>query len=631
MRRVANFLRTVLWGHGQTHGPKPALPGQTVSDVLRAHLAERSNAPAVWVAPHEYRCFGDVFEIVGQIAQALRSQVQTAHPRIALVTPRGSAGLFGLLGAIEVGTCCPLDANLRGPEFANALAALTPDVLLVPESDAAALAAARAAGIASVGFRLDASQSDCTVRTWPGREASEARRRRVPLLLGGVEAPAILMRTSGTTADPKLVGLSHANVLAATVAMASVFQLAPDDICLTPMPMHHVHGLIAGALSALAAGSSIHCCESFSPQAFDAALRGFSPTWMTAAPALHLAMCDYYENQGARPAVTTLRRFRSSSAPLAPPAVRTLEDLFGAPLLETYGLTETASTICSNLLPPGQRKLGSVGIPINAELFILDDAEQQAPTGVDGEILLRGAGVIREYLGVQPDGAFWEGWLRTGDIGHVDDDGYLYVVGRKKEVIKRGGHSVFPLEIDNVLTTHPAVAEAITFSIAHDTLGEDVMAAVVGKPDASIDPGGLREHLSASLSSYKIPTRVLVVDRIPRNAIGKALRREMPKQLASQLAPESRSPSKPMEQVLLAIWRKVLRRDDVGVTDNVFQFGADPLRAEMASGLIDAASSVRMSTKALYCMPTVREQAAYCVAQREQPCASTALLAVRPR
>jgi len=616
---VANFLRTVAWGHGQTHGPKPASPGQTVSDVLRAHLAERSNASAVWVAPQKYRSFGEVFEIVGQIAEALRSQVETAHPRIAFATPRGSAGLFGFLGAIEVGTCCPLDANLTGPEFANALAALTPDVLLAPESDAAALAAARATGIPSVGFRLDASQSDCTVSTWPGREASERRTARVPLLLGGVEAPAILMRTSGTTADPKLVGLSHANVIAATVAMASVFDLVPDDICLTPMPLHHVHGLIAGALSALAAGSSIHCCESFSPQAFDAALRGFSPTWMTAAPALHLAMCDYYENKGARSAITTLRRFRSSSAPLAPSAVRTLEELYGAPLLETYGLTETASTICSNLLPPGQRKLGSVGVPINAELLILDDAEQQAPPGVDGEILLRGAGVIREYLGVQPDGAFWEGWLRTGDIGHVDHDGYLYVVGRKKEVIKRGGHSVFPLEIDNALSAHPSVAEAITFSIPHDTLGEDVIAAVVRKPDASIDPGGLPEHLSASLSSYKIPTRVLVVDRIPRNAIGKALRREMPKQLASQLAPESRGPSTPMEQVLLAIWHKVLRRDDIGVTDNVFEFGADPLRAEMASGLIDEASGVRMSIKVLYSKPTVREQAAYCPAQREQP------------
>lgn len=616
MKSVVNLLRSIASRQGRKSEPRPASPSQTISDVLRAQLAQRSNAPAVWVAPQKYQTFSEAFEVVGQIAQALRSQVETSHARIAFATPRGSAGLFGFLSAVEVGTCCPLDAKLTGREFTDALVALEPDVLLAEESDAAALAAARAAGIPYVSFRLDASQSDCTVSTWPGRKASE---RRAPLLLRGVEAPAILMRTSGTTADPKLVGLSHANVIAATVAMASVFQLVPDDICLTPMPLHHVHGLIAGALSALAAGSSIHCCESFSPHAFDAALREFAPTWLTAAPALHLAMCDYYENKGARPDITTLRRFRSSSAPLALSSVRTLEDLFNAPLLETYGLTETASTICSNLLPPGQRKLGSVGVPINAELLILDDAERKAPPGVDGEILLRGAGVIREYLGTQPDGAFWEGWLRTGDIGHVDDDGYLYVVGRKKEVIKRGGHSVFPLEIDNALSTHPSVAEAITFSIPHDTLGEDVMAAVVGKADASMDPGSLREHLSASLSSYKIPTRVIVVNSIPRNAIGKALRREMPQQLASQLAPESRSPSTPMEQALLAIWHKVLRRDDIGVTDNVFQFGADPLRAEMASGLIDEASKVRMSTKALYSKPTVREQAAYCAAQREQP------------
>src|SRR5436309_3436124 len=147
MRSGAHFLSNVARGDLQTHGPKPASPGQTVSDVLRAHLAERGDAPALWVAPQKYRSFGDVFNIVEHIAEALRSQVDIEHPRIAFATPRGSGGLFGFLGAIEVGTCCPLDANLKGPEFANALAALTPDVLLAPESDAAALAAARAAGI----------------------------------------------------------------------------------------------------------------------------------------------------------------------------------------------------------------------------------------------------------------------------------------------------------------------------------------------------------------------------------------------------------------------------------------------------------------------------------------------------
>ena len=143
------------------------------------------------------------------------------------------------------------------------------------------------------------------------------------------------------------------------------------------------------------------------------------------------------------------------------------------------------------------------------------------------------------------------------------------------------------------------------------------MTAVVGKPDASIDPGSLREHLSASLSSYKIPTRVLIVDSIPRNAIGKALRREMPNSSRHSLPRNCAVPPR-LWSNLLAIWRKVLRRDDIGVTDNLFQFGADPLRAEMTSGLIDRATSVRMSTK-VHSKPTVREQAAYCAAQREQP------------
>jgi oxalate---CoA ligase len=619
MKGLLHFLRTATTRQRHKGVPAYTAPNQTIRDILRSHLTERSHAPAIWVAPQQYRTFREVFDVVDRLAQAVRSLVDIPHPRIALATPRGSAGLFGFLAAVEVGTCCPLDAKLTSHEFADALVALGADVLLTMESDSVALAAARAAGISCVSFGLNASRTDCWVSTCPGRRAIEGRLPRASHLLQGEEAPAILMRTSGTTADPKLVGLNHANVITATVAMASVFELVPDDICLTPMPLHHVHGLIAGALSALAVGSSIHCCDSFSPQAFDAALDGFSPTWLTAAPALHLAMCDYYENKGAGPKISSLRRFRSSSAPLAPSSVRTLEDLFNAPLLETYGLTETASTICSNLLPPGQRKLGSVGVPINAELLILDDAEREAPPGVDGEILLRGAGVIREYLGVQPDGAFWEGWLRTGDIGHVDEDGYLYVVGRKKEVIKRGGHSVFPLEIDNTLITHPDIAEAITFSIPHDTLGEDVIAAVVGKPDATVDLVAVREHVALSLSSYKIPTRVLVVNRIPRNAIGKALRREMPTLLASQLGPESHTPSTAMEQALLAIWHKVLRREDIGVTDNVFQFGADPLRAEMASGLIEEASGVRMSTKMFYAKPTVREQATYCEAERQQP------------
>jgi hypothetical protein len=187
----------------------------------------------------------------------------------------------------------------------------------------------------------------------------------------------------------------------------------------------------------------------------------------------------------------------------------------------------------------------------------------------------------------------------------------LYVVGRKKEVIKRGGHSVFPLEIDNVMITHPAVAEAITFAIPHDTLGEDVIAAVVGKPGYIVDSASIKQHVAEAMSSYKIPSRVLVVDSIPRNSIGKALRREMPGLLASRLAPEAVAPSAALECTLLEVWHEILRRADIGVTDNVFQFGADPLRAELAAGRIAERTGHRLTTRVLYASPSVREQAEF--------------------
>ena len=464
MKGVVNLLRSIASRQGRKSEPRPTSPSQTINDVLRAQLTERSNAPAVWVAPQKYRTFSEAFEVVGQIAQALRSQVETSHARIVFATPRGSAGLFGFLSAVEVGTCCPLDAKLTGREFTDALVALEPDVLLVAEPDPAPLAVARAAGIPCVGFRLDTSQSDCTVRTWPSGKACEGRAMRAPLLLRGEEAPAILMRTSGTTADPKLVRTQSCqrHCGAHPLPWLQCSQLVPDDICLTPMPLHHVHGLIAGALSALAAGSSIHCCGSFSPQAFDAALHGFSPTWLTAAPALHVAMCRLLREQRCSPGNIDL-------APISV-VVRTTCAVFGSHAGGTCFATHRCSKPMASprprrryapiCFPQDNASFGSVGVPINAELLILDDAERKAPPGVDGEILLRGAGVIREYLGTQPDGAFWEGWLRTGDIGHVDGDGYLYVVGRKKEVIKRGGHSVFPLEVDNALTAHPSVCRS---------------------------------------------------------------------------------------------------------------------------------------------------------------------------
>jgi acyl-coenzyme A synthetase/AMP-(fatty) acid ligase len=201
--------------------------------------------------------------------------------------PRGSSALYGFLGAIECGTCCPLDGKLRQNEFDEAYSVLLPDVVLSSEPQSIGVKVAAAAGIAIVIYEVSSDHGNC--RIIDVKPAKNVRRADRLITLTSGEAPAVLMRTSGTTAQPKLVGLTHANVLAATDTMRVAFELTESDVCITPMPLHHVHGLIAAALSALSAGSSIHCCETFSPRSFDQALRDYAPTWLTAAPALHIA------------------------------------------------------------------------------------------------------------------------------------------------------------------------------------------------------------------------------------------------------------------------------------------------------------------------------------------------------
>jgi len=593
-----------LWGGAANLGRSD---NETIQQRIRRHVERRGGTPAVWFAPDQFCSYSQMNENATVISQALKSASGASSPRVCFPMPRGSSALYGFLGAIECGTCCPLDGKLRQNEFDEAYSVLLPDVVLSSEPQSIGVKVAAAAGIAIVIYEVSSDHGNC--RIIDVKPAKNVRRADRLMTLTSGEAPAVLMRTSGTTAQPKLVGLTHANVLAATDTMRVAFELTESDVCITPMPLHHVHGLIAAALSALSAGSSIHCCETFSPRSFDQALRDYAPTWLTAAPALHIAMNDYYAGQNSTPSIRTLRCFRSSSAPLPPASIARLEGLYAAPLLETYGLTETASTLCSNRLPPGKRKPGSVGQAISADLKIVDPEGRELPAGQDGEVILKGPGVISEYVGTQPADAFIDGYLRTGDIGRVDGDGYLYIVGRLKEVIKRGGHSVFPLEIDNALLDHPAVAEAVTFSIPHPTLGEDVLAAIVRKAGSVVLPSSIRESAAEVLSGYKVPTRILVVEAIPRNAIGKVMRRDVPSLLAKQLAPARIAATQPTEQILLAIWLEIIQRDDIGITDNVFEFGADPLRAEMAAAKIDQRFGVRFSLKQIFAQPTVKEQA----------------------
>ncbi|KRR27736.1 hypothetical protein CQ14_29315 [Bradyrhizobium lablabi] len=284
--------------------------------------------------------------------------------------------------------------------------------------------------------------------------------------------------------------------------------------------------------------------------------------------------------------------------------------MFGVPLLENYGMTETASTVCSNLLAPGLRTRGSVGRPIGAEIRIVDALGLELGVGSEGEVLLRGPSVITRYAsGESGRDHFIDGWLRTGDVGKIDEDGCLFIRGRTKELIKRGGHSVYPLEVDSAILSHPEVTEAITFSLEHPTLGEELVAAFVPRAGSAIDGNDIRHFLEGKISTYKIPAAIIRVGEIPKNATGKSARRAMRPAFAGEFALKGVAAHSELEGAILEAWARATDASGLGVTDNLFVHGGDPIRAQRVRDDLRQRPGVDLSLKDMIRNPTVRMQA----------------------
>jgi acyl-CoA synthetase (AMP-forming)/AMP-acid ligase II len=337
---------------------------------------------------------------------------------------------------------------------------------------------------------------------------------------------ALVLHTSGTTARPKIVPLLQRNVLASARHIAAALSLAPGDVCLNIMPLFHIHGLMAGTLASLAAGAEVACTPHFNALKFFAWLDEVRPTWYTAVPTMHqaaLARADRHRDSCER---ARIRLIRSSSARLPVRVMQDLEAAFGAPVVESYGMTETAHQITSNPLPPARREPGSVGAAAGPEVGIMDGDGNLLPVGQNGEVVVRGPNVMEGYEGAPEVNAqaFHRDWFRTGDQGYLDGEGRLRITGRLKELINRGGEKISPSEVDEVLMHHPAVQQCVTFAIRHDKLGEEVAAAVVLREGAAATDHELREHAAQHVAHFKVPRKILFVREIPRGATGKLQR-----------------------------------------------------------------------------------------------------------
>ncbi len=299
------------------------------------------------------------------------------------------------------------------------------------------------------------------------------------------------------------------------------------------MPLFHIHGLIAAVLSSLGAGGSVVCTPGFNALRFMAWLGESGATWYTAVPTMHQAILSRAERQPEAARGAGLRFVRSSSSSLPPQVMLALEETFGCPVIESYGMTEAAHQMTSNQLPPGQRKPGTVGVPSGPQVRVVDEAWESVPTGAVGEVVIKGPNVTPGYEANPKANAesFRDGWFRTGDQGTFDADGFLTITGRLKEIINRGGEKISPREVDEVLLDHPAVGQAVTFALPHPKLGEEVAAAIVLKEGQSADERALRDFAATRLADFKVPRKWVFLEEIPKGATGKLQRIGLAKQL----------------------------------------------------------------------------------------------------
>ena len=445
------------------------------------------------------------------------------NDRVAIVLANGPEMAACFLGAACGVTTAPLNPAYRADEFEFYLSDLKARLLVVEhDSTSAAIEVAQRLGVRIVDLHPGEAAGDFTLRA-RGDEAAAPPAHPGPAEPDDI---AMVLHTSGTTSRPKIVPLSQRNLCASAGNIARTLGFTPADRGLNVMPLFHIHGLIAGVLSPVSAGSAVFCTPGFNALRFYAWMDEAAPTWYTAVPTMHQAIVSRASKNLEVIRRHPLRFIRSSSSSIPPQVIRELEEVFGAPLIESYGMTEATHQMASNPLPPAVRKPGSVGLPAGPQVAIMGEDGTLLPAGEVGEIVIRGANVTASYENNPKANAeaFSDGWFRTGDQGTMDAEGYLSLTGRLKEIINRGGEKISPREVDEVLMDHPAVAQVVCFAIPHAKLGEEVGAVVVLREGAQVTERELQAFVAQRLADFKVPAKLLFMDEIPKGATGKLQR-----------------------------------------------------------------------------------------------------------
>ena len=600
--------------------PQPRPSGETagnrvfscLGDLLDFYGRTAPSRTAILAPGRQPVSYGALLARTDEALQELRSLGVTRSDRIAVVMPNGPEAAVAIVAVANAAVCVPLNPTYTAAEWQRYFADLQITALLTrADINSPCRGVARTLGIPVI---------DMVSREGEGPAAFTlvgfAKRRAAPGGMVSGSDDAFILLTSGTTSRPNIVPLSHVSICLSAHNVGAVIRLRSRDRLLNVLPFFHVHGLVSGLVTALTAGSSVVCTPGFDAAAFFDWVTEFRPTWYTAVPPIHRAVLSAARRRAEAVRGTSLRVIRSASSSLPRDVLGGLETTFGVPVVDTYGMTEAASQIAAN--PLGRRKPGSVGRPAGPEIAIMDARGRRLPAGQRGEIALRGPTITRGYDGdpAATEAAFRNGWFYTGDLGYFDPDGYLFIVGRIKDIINRGGQKVAPAEVEEALLDHPDVIEAAAFPISHKRLGEEVGAAVVLRPDADITARSLRAFARERLARFKVPGLIRIVPEIPKTAVGKVRRAGLAAALSVGPATARDEggtlipPRSQLERHLADTWADLLELDQISVGQDVFALGADSLTVMQMLSRLRARFGADLSFQDLFDAPTVEALAA---------------------
>ncbi len=495
--------------------------------TLKTLLATGADAaPAISAPARSPLSFGALRTLIADSLATLNGLGIGRNDRVAIVLANGPEMATCFMACASGVASAPLNPAYRADEFEFYLSDLNAKALIVEQaSSSPAIAVAQKLGVRLIDLVVPDGAPAGQFRLQP-RDGAPAGAAAAS---GGFAEPgdvSMVLHTSGTTSRPKIVPLSQANLAASATHIRRTLQFSADDCGLNIMPLFHIHGLIAGVLAPLAAGSRVFCTPGFNALKFFAWMDEARPSWYTAVPTMHQAIVARAPKNLDVIARQPLRFLRSSSSSMPPQVISELEAIFKAPLIESYGMTEATHQMASNPLPPAVRKPGTVGVASGPEVAIRSEDGRLLERGETGEIVIRGPNVTAGYENNPKANAegFADGWFRTGDQGVMDADGYISITGRLKEIINRGGEKVSPREVDEILMDHPAVAQVVCFGMPHPKLGEEVAAVVVLREGQQASERELQQFVAGRAADYKVPKKILFMDEIPKGATGKLQR-----------------------------------------------------------------------------------------------------------